>query len=195
MRGVGRILTREFLEKEYVEKGKTAKDIALAIGCHQNIVHQYRRRWKIKPHVVRVKCDVSEDKIVDMYESGMSCPEVAKILNVRTGYIQNIMFLQGKTRTPEQHAHLSMWKRYQSIIDSAALMKERIKGSGWCSYCCERRLKEEIDNSKGKPRCHICGQSLRMKPREKSSYVRVYTSAPRREKLRECKQLLESVTK
>lgn len=48
MASMKNILTEEFLTREYVEKGRFAKEIALEVGCSQATVGKYLKKYEIE---------------------------------------------------------------------------------------------------------------------------------------------------
>ena len=167
MKKYSKILTKEFLEREYVEKGRTTIEIGKEIGCNRRTVYDYLIKHKIKILIGRDvpkgenhyrfgenKHRITKEYLTQEYlENKKSMPQIAKELNCGKTMIEfylNKYNIKLRSRSESLKGDKSSFyidgrthKEYHCIdCGNSISYRNRFNGSQRCHSCASKKTWE-----------------------------------------------------
>ena len=95
---VNQILTKSFLEKEYLNNKKSSGDISKELGCDRGVIQYHLRKHNIKIRSgserskLRNKVELSKELLINLYNNQLlSITKISKLMNCSFNKVLNRM--------------------------------------------------------------------------------------------------------
>jgi hypothetical protein len=122
-------ITKEYLQGEYIDKNRTAKDIAEGLNCTKKLIEYLVMKYGMKKRVNPL-CKLTKDVLLDLYvNQKMSAEDIARKLGVRSG-----TSVKKKLKKFNINIRHSGYMTEKKILSSSTRRKGfgDISGSYWC---------------------------------------------------------------
>ena len=102
------VLTKGFLEEEYIKERLSLGSIARSIGCQSDTVMNYCKKYNIPVRTSKEQIfitnslNLSVDKLQELYKQGMTLKEIGQIYSCSVSTLKRILNTNGISTKPKK---------------------------------------------------------------------------------------------